>query len=248
MSPMVFDLTSFSHGEPGDEVCRMVSMCMSTASCFPQYRDVNTSASCCTPLECMVEHVDVGVDDGNFDLPPVDLDVMDLTASCSLPNMQATMSPDVSHESQCVRMVQVSTIPENAVEIVINSGSDASVLPQQFAECGESYQDAWKSMLFDAQGNIISVSDERSVEIALEGESEEGVIPVCFKEKCHVGGVSGPLLCYGHLLNANWLITKYDCVHERQLAGGLWYNTQCFCCRCARILPVRVDGLKRMAT
>ena len=139
VSPMVFDLTSFSLGEPGSHVCRMVSMCLSTSSCMSRYENVHTSTSRSTPLTNYVEYFDIGVDDGSFDVPPVDMDVMDLTTSCWLTDMQTIASPHVLQESQCVRMVQVSSIPECAVEIVIDSGSDASVLPQQYADCGVAH-------------------------------------------------------------------------------------------------------------
>lgn len=68
--------------------------------------------------------------------PPPDLEILDLLDAAGI------------EESKYVRMVHVSEVDENDVEIKIDSGSDASMLPQSFAFHEYSSSDGIKSLLF----------------------------------------------------------------------------------------------------
>ena len=87
--------------------------------------------------------------------------------------------------------------------IVLDSGSDATVLPADLAFAGRGLRD--ECTLFDAQGNQIATAGCREVELELHGE--EGDI-ILLKDKVHISEqVKQPLISYGRLLRRGWTIT-----------------------------------------
>ena len=116
---------------------------------------------------------------------------------------------------------------DELVDIVVDSGSDASLLPQCYAGAGTPTKEAGFGGLCDAQGGSISVLGIRNVEFELQ--DEDGYWPV-IKEKVYIGGVSNPLISYGKMLNGDWTIHKDEGrpplwssnsgLYERSLFGG----------------------------
>ena len=98
------------------------------------------------------------------------------------------------------------------VTIVLDSGSDATVLPSSFAPIGLQLESG--SKLWDAQGSQIRTSGYKEVSIELErmcGERIRVKDRGYFSDK-----VSQPLLSYGRLLKRGWVI-NLNGNHEPQL-------------------------------
>ena len=89
-------------------------------------------------------------------------------------------------------------------EIVLDSGSDATVLPIDFFSAGKSVHQQAQTCLRDAQGCPIETHGLREVTfevLTLSGET------VKFKDRGYVSDtVSNPLLSYGKLLRMGWCI------------------------------------------
>ena len=81
------------------------------------------------------------------------------------------------HVQNHVRMVQITDVGDSLneiVEIVIDSGSDASVIPFSMVNAGEyvSRSQTGNSILYDAQGNVMEAAGERKIEVELQGETD----------------------------------------------------------------------------
>ena len=87
-------------------------------------------------------------------------------------------------------------------EFLIDSGSDATVVPMHFAHCGRHV--TGESNLVDCQGNALSTSGLRKFRFVmqtLDGKT------ICFKEIGHLSSsVSCPLVSFGRLFKNGWKI------------------------------------------
>ncbi len=89
------------------------------------------------------------------------------------------------------------------VSVVLDSGSDATVIPSCYAPAGLHLGSG--SPLWDAQGSEIRTYGCREVCIELEGVSGERIM---VKDKGYISDkVSQPLLSYGRLLKRGWVIS-----------------------------------------
>ena len=91
---------------------------------------------------------------------------------------------------------------EEEVTIILDSGSDATVLPLAYSNVGV---DAGRgAQLWDAQGGQMPTYGCRELCVEFLGEGGEHVI---IKDKGHLSaGVSQPLISYGRLLRRGWTI------------------------------------------
>ena len=95
------------------------------------------------------------------------------------------------------------TLEDQEVEILIDSGSDATVIPLAFAGCGRSLDG--NSSLVDCQGNHLQTSSELR-EFAFVMRTTCGKT-VRFREVGHVSSsVSCPIIPYGKLFKRGWRI------------------------------------------
>ena len=95
---------------------------------------------------------------------------------------------------------------EKLWEIVLDSGSDATVLPASCAFAGKGLRE--EGTLWDAQGNQIATAGCREVQLELQGEGGDVVI---LSDRVHVSQhVKQPLISYGRLLKRGWTITIDD--------------------------------------
>ncbi|CAE7202129.1 unnamed protein product, partial [Symbiodinium necroappetens] len=86
-------------------------------------------------------------------------------------------------------------------EIILDSGADASMIPESFGHLGEEELDASAPQLADAQGNHIASRGVRKCEFMLEDEAGQRYL---IRESCVVGPVRCPLLAVGKLLRKGW--------------------------------------------
>ena len=86
-------------------------------------------------------------------------------------------------------------------EIILDSGADASMIPESFGHLGKEELDARAPQLTDAQGNRIASSGVRKCEFMLEDEAGQRYL---IRESCVVGPVRCPLLAVGKLLRKGW--------------------------------------------
>ena len=89
-----------------------------------------------------------------------------------------------------------------AVEIVLDSRADGSVLPMHYASVGKSVLNETNANYVDAQGCPIRIHDVRLAEITLG--------KVRFKERFLIGNVTTPLLSLGRFFRAGWSIDNRD--------------------------------------
>ena len=116
------------------------------------------------------------------------------------PSFQTKTTPLFPKLDFAVRTVMSQT--DKGLAIVLDSGSDATVIPQSMAQCGEAA--VAFGNLWDAQGNSISTSGCRDISVQLFGEGGEEVI---FRDRGYVSSsVKQPLLSYGRLLRQGWSI------------------------------------------
>lgn len=95
---------------------------------------------------------------------------------------------------------------EKLWNIVLDSGSDATVLPASYAFAGRGLRE--EGTLWDAQGNQIATAGCREVQLELQGEEGDVVI---LSDRVHVSQhVQQPLISYGRLLKRGWTITLDD--------------------------------------
>eukprot|EP00435_Cladocopium_sp_Y103_P043190 s470_g12.t1 len=88
------------------------------------------------------------------------------------------------------------------VSIILDSGSDATVLPYVYVETGKDTNNL--SPLWDAQGQKIPTQGCREVQIGLRGEEAEHIT---IKDRGHISQhLSQPLISYGRFLKRGWCI------------------------------------------
>ena len=105
----------------------------------------------------------------------------------------------------CVRTVGRRTCVADQfdwTDIVLDSGSDVSMLPVVFGDAGSATSNP-NIPLFDAQGGVIPVQDCRRVDIELQASG--GSHPI-LRESCHVGDVGQPLMSFGRMMLKQWSI------------------------------------------
>ena len=94
------------------------------------------------------------------------------------------------------------TLEDQEVEILIDSGSDATVIPLAFAGCGRSLDG--NSSLVDCQGNHWQTSELREFAFVMHTACDK---TVRFREVGHVSSsVSCPIISYGKLFKRGWRI------------------------------------------
>ncbi|CAE7908149.1 unnamed protein product, partial [Symbiodinium necroappetens] len=91
-------------------------------------------------------------------------------------------------------------------EIILDSGADASMVPEFFRHLGEELADSSAPLLTDAQGNTIGTKGVKRYEFLLEDVAGKRYL---IRENCVVGPVRCPLLAVGKLLRRGWQL-KHD--------------------------------------
>ena len=92
-------------------------------------------------------------------------------------------------------------------EIVLDSGSDATVIPLSMAGAGSESM-SQHSCLRDAQGTKIDVAGVRDISVVLHAVDGRCIT---FKDRGHVSSkVEQPLLSFGKLLRHGWSIVAGD--------------------------------------
>ena len=112
-----------------------------------------------------------------------------------------TFSQDL-HQVHHVRAVSDFRAGE-LVEILLDSGADASVLPLSYGDAGHSMAIDQSSHFVDAQGAPLGVTDKRVAELTLGNN-------IVIKEQFIVAPVTGPIVCLVKLLKAGWDFQRVD--------------------------------------
>ena len=93
-----------------------------------------------------------------------------------------------------------------ATSIVFDSGSDATVVPIAFAECGLPIQEV--GSIQDCQGRKIPTAGMREFHFVVRDVSVKTIVLKGYGFLSEQ--VSGPLLLYGHLFRNGWDICRQD--------------------------------------
>ena len=112
-----------------------------------------------------------------------------------------TFSPDL-HQVHHVRALSSFRAGE-PVEILLDSGADASVLPLSCGDVGHSMAIDQSSHFVDAQGTPLGVTDKRVAELTLGNN-------IVIKEQFIVAPVTGPIVCLVKLRKAGWDFQRVD--------------------------------------
>ena len=112
-----------------------------------------------------------------------------------------TYSPSL-HQVHHVRALSTFHAGE-PVEILLDSGADASVLPLSCGDVGHSMAIDQSSHFVDAQGTPLGVTDKRVAELTLGNN-------IVIKEQFIVAPVTGPIVCLVKLLKAGWDFQRVD--------------------------------------
>ena len=115
-----------------------------------------------------------------------------------------SMEEDLRVHAVCDETKQLPGDEGGWIDIVIDSGADASMLPLHFGHSG-SKVNGGKISLLDAQGGFIDIKGQRESQIELEGSNNARPILV---ERAFVGNVNQPLISFGKMLTKNWNITS----------------------------------------
>jgi len=152
-----------------------------------------------------VFHMDDMDSDDDWTVEPFDIICMDLTTTFQSTTFQPSicqqLEPYFDHDFDCdlnVFSVRAFHFAGDPVDIILDSGADASVLPMSYAHVGTSVLSQQESSYVDAQGAPIKIHDIRLAEITMGG--------VRFKEKFLIGNVTTPLLSLGRFFRAGWSI------------------------------------------
>ena len=113
---------------------------------------------------------------------------------------EADIDPKV-HTVQKVEDKEDCSFQDETYKIILDSGSDATVLPSSLLSAGQS-SSGGELRLQDAQGEEIKLSGYKDVSFFFE--TEEGKT-VEVRDKAHFAdGVSQPIISYGRLMQAGW--------------------------------------------
>ena len=85
--------------------------------------------------------------------------------------------------------------------VVLDSGADISLVPQEMAERGYSTKRLAKTVLEDAQGGRLRTYGRRFAQIEMEGENDELIV---IEDDFVVSSVRCPLINLGRLLHKGW--------------------------------------------
>lgn len=136
-----------------------------------------------------------------FDLCCADYEVEECKPSMRIGDRQWRPSTKTKSQELSVRGVSM-----DAVETILDSGSDATVLPLIYAKSGQGV--ASDATLRDAQGGHIQTFGCREIQFELESEDGSRLV---LRDKGHVSAsVQQPLISYGRLLKRGWVITLVD--------------------------------------
>ena len=109
----------------------------------------------------------------------------------------------MKREPQTVRAIVQDGL---STTIVIDSGSDATVVPVAYANCGLPVQE--RGSIQDCQGNQIPTSGMREFHFVLQDVNGRTIV---LKDYGFLSEqVSGPLISYGHLFRNGWDICRRD--------------------------------------
>ena len=98
--------------------------------------------------------------------------------------------------------------------IILDSGADAPVFPDDWLHHGSRVREAEGKRLQDAQGNTIPTLGKRDIDIYFTDVSGR---QVCLRERVTISNrVSQPILCFGKLLESGWSINSKSqtLIHE----------------------------------
>ena len=122
-------------------------------------------------------------------------DVTDVESTCRIFNDSVRYRPGLKQQ------LHVRAVTSQVHDIVLDSGSDATVLPVSLMDAGVSTRDR-SSELRDAQGNTIHVDDVR--DICFDVTTIDGQC-ITIKDRAHFSSaVDKPLISYGKLLKRGW--------------------------------------------
>ena len=108
----------------------------------------------------------------------------------------------MKHVSQHPLRVCTVSLDDQDVEILIDSGSDATVIPLEFAGCGRSLNG--NSSLVDCQGNQLQTLELREFAFVMHTTCGK---TVRFKDVGHIpSSVLCPIISYGRLFKRGWRI------------------------------------------
>ena len=166
---------------------------------FPLKSDVCGGISCASsyilhPLfnyDDNEHYKDLVSDSYRFDL----YDVTDVESTCRIFNDSVRYRPGLKPQ------LHVRAVTSQVHDIVLDSGSDATVLPVSLMDAGVPSRDR-SSELRDAQGNTIHVDDVR--DICFDVTTTNGQ-SITIKDRAHFSSaVDKPLISYGKLLKRGW--------------------------------------------
>ena len=105
-------------------------------------------------------------------------------------------------ENSGKRYVRAIRDDDQITEFLIDSGSDATVVPMHFSHCGRHL--TGESNLIDCQGNALNTAGLREFRFVMQTVDGR---TICFKEIGHLSSsVSHPLVSFGRLFKAGWRI------------------------------------------
>ena len=94
------------------------------------------------------------------------------------------------------------SLEDQNVEILIDSGSDATVIPLSFATCGRSLEGS--SNLIECQGKALDTTERREFSFVMHSMCGK---TIRFRETGHVSSsVTCPIISYGRLFKRGWRI------------------------------------------
>ena len=96
-------------------------------------------------------------------------------------------------------MRAVTSSATNSFDIVLDSGADISVFPEHLGHAGMESSGVGRN-LQDAQGNAISISGVRKMDLELEGSSQSGDVRHVVREQVVIGPVEHPLISFGRMI------------------------------------------------
>ena len=142
-----------------------------------------------------------------------------------------SMEEDLRVHAVCDETKQLPGDEGGWIDIVMDSGADASMLPLHFGHSG-SKVNGGKISLLDAQGGFIDIKGQREIQIELEGSNNARPILV---ERAFVGNVNQPLISFGKMLTKNWNITSNAGEYALEHGSGIQAPIKL----CGRCLTVR---------
>ena len=103
----------------------------------------------------------------------------------------------------------VTSSATNSFDIVLDSGADISVFPEHFGHAGMESSGVGRN-LQDAQGNAISISGVRKMDLELECSSQSGDVKHVVREQVVIGPVKHPLISFGRMIRQGWNLQRGD--------------------------------------